>query len=592
MFLELDRHGSETFVQGVAPCFKVGAPIFYFSRSSRRWLPGVVLGYNEGFAGDGTLGRPAWWSYRLDVQPQAPPSQVRSRFDTDVPAGTQCQTASWAPVRVMRPSLESPPPLRKSSSAASLPAARSCFTSPRSSFAPSPVVSAAHTPSKPQVVGKGLAVHPAASASPFGSPSCAGPPPPASSSMWAAPTANLFSRLGTPAVGGSGTSLRQQVRSLSPVCFRDAGRASSRPTPFTGRGRVSRHVTPAACIERHPDISDKEGSKDELPLCGMTLEDLHGVVSDLRHFEGMTVRDAVGSIFKPDTAGSGCSFATLRSGGRLQHSTVFVSHAWDARLCDVVSIIAASGLQGPFWMYATSANLHESRPPALVGRVLSQVQTIVCILTESCNAFTRLRCLFEISTAVRLELEVRIAGRQRRFGLGNADELLLNSCREPIRASAAVCGGDALALRQAVEAADAVDVAVESARCAALMRGRGMLVGGGWKDTEVARSYEVAIDTVKGRWLRMAQDDAFVDSSRSQTPDGINSRIRWPAGTLASARKSACPLRPCSQKAPASSDFAVAVTSGVSTPHALAANGILGTPRVSARQHWTNRIAL
>jgi len=232
----------------------------------------------------------------------------------------------------------------------------------------------------------------------------------------------------------------------------------------------------------------------------------------------MTMREVVDAIIKPDTAGRGAGYALLQNADRPLRAAVLVSHAWDAKYSDLVSALAASGQSGPFWICAMALYQPEDTPEltlerqmgseagGLLAAVLGHVALLLCVLTTTCNIYTRLWCLFEIFTAVQSGVQVDITSRQSgRYGLGALEDALLKLCEEPIETDRAVCGCpvEEEAIREALRAVagglEAVDQAVEESRLAALVRGRDRLQGGGWKDTPIGRQYQDAINVVSAR---------------------------------------------------------------------------------------------
>jgi len=77
--------------------FQIGDAVLYLSRSSGLWIPATVLGYNREVANTAP-GAPSqlWWSYKLDVQQQAPPSHVAPRREDPVTAAALAARAALA----------------------------------------------------------------------------------------------------------------------------------------------------------------------------------------------------------------------------------------------------------------------------------------------------------------------------------------------------------------------------------------------------------------------------------------------------------------------------------------------------------------
>lgn len=501
---------------------RVGTPVFYFSRSSGRWVPAVVLGYNEVHGGQ-------WWSYRLDVQPQAPPTHVVPRTlashslaslmpasgSKTPPAGsvTKCAvstTASsgWSARQpVASGSLTKVPtcPLLAEcsgmESARSLPQAGPYHADLVSQHRTSPTqrnfANVGHVQAAPAAVAAGT------SPGALRAPVVLQP-----GSLQLPPASNL--QLPTPSPGT--TTLR---RGSSPPSAR-ALPAWMPTSPPTARAVPS---TPPRALSVTRGVPQR-GCGPE--LWGITLNQLKELANDPRHTDSMTTRDVVEKIIKPDTAGTGAGYALLKNSDRPLRAAIMVSHAWDAKYADLVAAIAASGEVGPFWVCATALYQPEDIPEVTLERqlgaeaggpltaVLGQAAAVLCVLTAACNIYTRLWCLFEIFTAGQLGVEVRVTSKQRKFGLGPFDELLLLLCKERIDSSRARCGFDQasgrvddMAIRGAIEASPgghkAVDTSVEAARLTALVYARDRLVGGGWKDTTIMRQYDDAINVVSQR---------------------------------------------------------------------------------------------
>lgn len=229
---------------------------------------------------------------------------------------------------------------------------------------------------------------------------------------------------------------------------------------------------------------------------------------------------------------------------------------------------------------------------------------------------------------MQLGVEVNVTSRQSgRYGLGALEDVLLNLCEDAIDSCDAECGSgmeksgggaDKSAIHSAIEASPgghrAVDVIVEESRLAALVRGRDRLKGGGWKDTEIGRKYQDAINIVSARLGKMSILSPHTDgamSTPSVKPRNLNKA--WSEASLAGAERSSPAAPPPSAglsagvprlAAPPPSASRLgpsAIPTNSSTSSSLGRGGgasseekRLGhlrgeshtTPRTNTRQHW------
>lgn len=595
---------------------QVGTPVYYLSRSSGAWVPAVILGYNERTTSDADNNSSGlWWSYVLDVQPQAPPSHVvpqrqgsasmpflrQSASVSNLPAGSPVTTVSEGastPAPALSAGLHPVPPSSSPSRPAMVSPANGsplggvssiCSASPQTSrphYSP-----AASTTSPPVTVTTTYAAPPAARLSPTSLQfSAAAPPGPPS--MGKPGAATLESARSPPApcppqfLNGmqrqsslasvhagefAGASMVQVAvtqagrtsvaapaggpqRQPSQYGFQAASVSAAPGFPISARvagpppqaravpGTPSSPTAPAFLVAPHVAETGNETALQRgcgPELWGITLGQLKDLMTDSRHVDSMTTRDVVERIIKPDTRGTGAGYALLKNLEHPLRATVMVTHAWDAKYSDLVSALAVSGEKGPFWVCATAMYQPEDIPELTLERqmgqeaggpltaVLGQVAMLLCVLTATCNVYSRLWCLFEIFTAVQLGVEVRVTSRQSgRYGLGMLDDLLLVLCAEGINSSDSECGCegdngcgsiDEAAIRGAIHASPgghrAVDVVVEEARLAALVQKRDRLVGGGWKDTNIGRQYQEAINNVMARLGKASTHSPTADAA-------------------------------------------------------------------------------
>lgn len=698
--------GSSSSSSSAAPGqpLQVGTPVLYFSRTTGVWVPAVVLGYNQGIGDSGGAG--VWWSYKLDVHPQASPAQVMlqrqptdamsmrgsassSQLSARTTASTRQPLAPWiAPAggarahgrsgqsSPVRPTLSRTPsaaglgPLSPSGSTAS-----GFFTlegnsagSPQHPQPPRGLLQRpVSQPVLPSAEASGVAVltarpqragPPSAAASgraqplPFatkgsiGSPAAAAPgflrsaraPSPQrlpSSSLAAAPSARApspqrrgiggSSAAAAPIVATSARGARAHAQTLG----MRPGTPASPPVPSLQSPPLAAATAPAGEGKYHftapaprprGQHALQRGCGPE--LWGITLAQLRELTSDSRHRDSMTTRDVVERIIKPDTAGTGAGYALLKNSEKPLRATVMVAHAWDSKFSDLVGALAASGDPGPFWVCATALYQPEDDSELTLERqlgpeaggplttILAQVATLLCVLTSACNIYARLWCVFEIFTAVQLGVEVRVTSRQSgRYGLGALEDVLLKLCDDPIDSCDALCGADKCsgtvdraAIRSAIQASPgghrAVDIIVEESRLDALIRGRDRLKGGGWKDTNIARQYQDAINTLSFRLGKFAAPAPSTDAAATTTPGTKPRRLNKAAAPPPSASKLS--PAPFSTSSSAGGGGGGGCRGGAPSPEnrhlreyeLQKEQARQHTPRTNTRNHWAPTISM
>lgn len=337
-------------------------------------------------------------------------------------------------------------------------------------------------------------------------------------------------------------------------------------------------------------------------MWGVSLEQLQELLKDSRFSPGMSTRSVVEQIIKPDTAGRNLGFAVLKNYEQPLTARMLVSHAWDDSFADLVSALTPLKDQGPFWLAATAMYQPEDNPNLTIERqlgaeaggplvaVLSQATCLLCVLTETGNIFSRLWCIFEIYTALELGLEVRMISKQRGVGLSTAiDQVLIESCFEPISCKSACCGvpgqphgeADQTAIRAAIEALpggyDALDRAVDEVRFRALKEACERLLGGGWKDTEIGRRCSEAISVAASR---LGPAFAPMRSSPELQPRVSTSGIR--SSTIVDVPSS--PLLSLQLSRQAAEQRTVNQSPTLRWPASKASGA--STPRSAIRQHW------
>ena len=92
-----------------------------------------------------------------------------------------------------------------------------------------------------------------------------------------------------------------------------------------------------------------------------------------------------------------------------------VSHAWDEYYRDFALAIQKAGLSGPFWICAFAIYQPEDMSELTIAKqlgsdpcrgpftsVLKAADVMLCIVTSSCDIYTRMWCVFEMYEALQL----------------------------------------------------------------------------------------------------------------------------------------------------------------------------------------------
>ena len=258
------------------------------------------------------------------------------------------------------------------------------------------------------------------------------------------------------------------------------------------------------------------------------------VFDDTYHFHSNsynpTMRDIVELKIKPMTKGTGRGYALKLNCWRPLRAQIMVSHAWEesyahfilALRCFIYGMTAVPSdgtgdspnrLQLPydnhrlaFWVCSTAIYQPEDLSELTIQKqlgpsphsgpfaaVLRQAVGMVCCVTEDCNIYTRMWCVFEVFMAKELQVPVFMAngsqGGSEFSDLGWDDAFGINmdafgrQCLEPVDSHLARCGlpslpvnHDEKMIRRAIEASPgqfaAVDLAVEEARLETLKKFR------------------------------------------------------------------------------------------------------------------------
>lgn len=275
-----------------------------------------------------------------------------------------------------------------------------------------------------------------------------------------------------------------------------------------------------------------------------------------------TMRDIVELKIKPMTRGTGLGYALKLNCWRPLRAKIMVSHAWEesyvkfilALRCFIygMTVAPSSGIRNPanrlhlpdephrlvFWVCSTAIYQSEDIPELTIQKqlgpnphsgpfaaVLRQALAMVCCVTEDCNIYTRMWCVFEIFMAKELQVPVFMAngstGGTQFSDILWDDAFRINmdafgrQCLEPVNSHSARCGlpslpvnDDEKMIRRAIEASPgqfaAVDLAVEEARLETLNKFRTtdrIRFGRG----EIMDIYDAVMHPVEARLLGLKQ---------------------------------------------------------------------------------------
>lgn len=154
---------------------------------------------------------------------------------------------------------------------------------------------------------------------------------------------------------------------------------------------------------------------------GITLEQIYNILEHPSINFETTMRDVVRLVIKPATKDSGLGFALMRNQDKPLKARVIVSHAWDVPIGKSIQCLQNSGEEGPFWISAFSVYQSDDHSPTIteqlgpnpeygpVSTVLKGVDCLVAIVTKEYDIFTRIWCLYEISLAQKLNVNIKLS---------------------------------------------------------------------------------------------------------------------------------------------------------------------------------------
>eukprot|EP01038_Epipyxis_sp_PR26KG_P012640 gene12640-16948_t len=215
-------------------------------------------------------------------------------------------------------------------------------------------------------------------------------------------------------------------------------------------------------------------------MWGITRNQLSDILKDERFSGDMSMYDVVKSIVIPDTKGKGLGYALLKNREKPLRVRVMISHAWTESYSQFVSAICESEIEGPYWICAFAIYQPEDIPEVSIAKqlgtdpmrgpfatVLNQKETelMLAVITQQCDIYTRLWCVFEIFVAIQINLPVHVATFAENTGYGGSDQLYHNAIVESsliaVDSRKARCGNpakppnmDELTIRSVIESID------------------------------------------------------------------------------------------------------------------------------------------
>lgn len=136
----------------------------------------------------------------------------------------------------------------------------------------------------------------------------------------------------------------------------------------------------------------------------------------------------------------------------------WVYSAWQENYKQFVDALSGSGIQGPFWVCALSIYQNEDLPDVTIEKqlgpipsngpfstVLKQADHMVAIMTDLCDIYTRLWCVYEIFIAITLNVPVSLATYNEITTSGGASDAMytnavLDSSSKEVSTALATCG--------------------------------------------------------------------------------------------------------------------------------------------------------
>eukprot|EP00931_Biecheleriopsis_adriatica_P053555 TRINITY_DN3136_c0_g2_i1.p1 TRINITY_DN3136_c0_g2~~TRINITY_DN3136_c0_g2_i1.p1 ORF type:complete len:906 (+),score=124.55 TRINITY_DN3136_c0_g2_i1:35-2752(+) len=319
-------------------------------------------------------------------------------------------------------------------------------------------------------------------------------------------------------LGGGSVSITIQPRRDVQGCLSSRHRSPSQPSsvrmPLAAQAAVSGFHLEQQSLRA---VSTNLGLPPE--MWGIRLDQLQAIENHPLFESGYSTRDIVARIIRPETSGRALGYALLKNSISPLRAAIMVSHAWDESFSDFTAALRHSEHQGALWVAAAAIYQSEesvmhilSNPAETLNQVLHHSECLLCVLAAGCNIFERLWCLYEMSSAMEMGLEVRTTRKPKGFSAAwSLDQGFLATCSQPVDSRAAQCGPSSLpsrspheqALRRAIEMTpgsyEGINRSVELARLKSLAKSRDQLLGGGWSNSEIGREFTRVIDAIAVR---------------------------------------------------------------------------------------------
>jgi len=216
-------------------------------------------------------------------------------------------------------------------------------------------------------------------------------------------------------------------------------------------------------VEEYGDDLGFQGAKQNEVgphMWGITLEQLRTVTEDPAYEESMSMYDVVNKVIKPKTEGTGMGYALHLNQDEPLRAKVMISHAWGENYSQFLQALEQSQKEGPYWVCSMSIAQNNDAEDVTIEKqlgpdpafgpfatVLKQADSMVAIMTKSCDIYTRLWCVYEIFVAISLNVPVSLQSYNEITTSGGGSDamysnVVLDSTGKAVVTSDAECGYD------------------------------------------------------------------------------------------------------------------------------------------------------
>jgi len=192
-------------------------------------------------------------------------------------------------------------------------------------------------------------------------------------------------------------------------------------------------------------------------MWGITLDQLQAITTLDEYDSNMSMYDVVNTIVKPRTQGTGMGYSLLLNEDTPLRAKVMVSHAWGENYNQFLETLENSGSEGPFWVCAFSIYQNNDLEEVTISKqlgpdphygpfatVLRQSDLMIAIMTQSCDIYTRLWCVYEIFVAISMNIPVKLESYNEITGFVGSDKMysnvVLDSTGRAVSTVTAECG--------------------------------------------------------------------------------------------------------------------------------------------------------